>query len=130
MGDFIAAFLAFLAIPLTLRDFQSAKAMLLGIQSFSKLLWTWAAIVLANLLDTAAFTWARPIGFVLLGSCLARDALHRVPDSGWKARLAKRVEPRLRQTDSSWRAQVCDGKKDKRRWRLVSLCSRRSFSCP
>jgi hypothetical protein len=47
IGDFIAALLAFLAIPLTLRDFQSAKVVLWTFNVFG-VVDLIAAIVLAN----------------------------------------------------------------------------------
>ena len=57
IGDFIAALLAFLAIPLTLRDFQSAKAMLWGFNIFGTLDLV-TAIVLANLFDARVYMGA------------------------------------------------------------------------
>ena len=57
IGDFIAALLAFLAIPLTLRDFQSAKAMLWGFNIFGTLDLV-TAIVLANVFDARVYMGA------------------------------------------------------------------------
>ena len=57
IGDFIAALLAFLAIPLTLRDFQSAKAVLWIFNVFG-LLDLLVAIVLANLFDARFYMGA------------------------------------------------------------------------
>jgi hypothetical protein len=57
IGDFITALLAFLAIPLTLRDFRSAKGILWGFNIFGSVdLIT--AIVLANLFDAPAYMGA------------------------------------------------------------------------
>jgi hypothetical protein len=57
IGDFITALLAFLAIPLTLRDFRSAQTMLWVFNMFGTVdLFT--AIVLANLFDARAYMGA------------------------------------------------------------------------
>ncbi len=57
IGDFIAALLAFLAIPLTLRHFQSAKVVLWAFNLFGTLdLIT--AIVLANVFGAPAYMGA------------------------------------------------------------------------
>jgi hypothetical protein len=57
IGDFIAALLAFLAIPLTLRSFQAAKA-LLWIFSIFGFLDLVVAIILANLFEARFYMGA------------------------------------------------------------------------
>ena len=57
IGDFIAALLAFLAIPLTLRDFQSAKAVLWVFSIFGVLDLV-IAILLANLFEARFYMGA------------------------------------------------------------------------
>ena len=57
IGDLVAALLAFLAIPLTLRDFQSAKAVLWVFNIFG-VLDLIVAIALANLFDARFYMGA------------------------------------------------------------------------
>jgi hypothetical protein len=65
IGDFIAALLAFLAIPLTLRDFQSSRTVLWGFNIFGVLDLV-VAIALATF-SRHAFTLALPTGSLLSG---------------------------------------------------------------